>query len=186
MEIKKVYADTEERMQRSIDAIKREFSSIRTGKATTSLVEGIKVDYYGSMTPLSQVASISIPDPKLLVIQPWEKKLIPEIAKAIQKSDLGLNPLTDANVVRLPIPALTEERRKDLVKLVKKISEEGKVAVRNIRREANDRFKKADKEKEISEDDSRKAQERIQEITDNYIQTIDDLVKKKEKEIMEI
>jgi ribosome recycling factor len=186
MEIKTVYADTEDRMQRSIDAIKREFSSIRTGKASTSLVEGIKVDYYGSMTPLSQVASISIPDPKLLVIQPWEKKLIPEIAKAIQKSDLGLNPLTDANVVRLPIPPLTEERRKDLVKLVKKVSEEGKIAVRNIRREANDRFKKADKEKEISEDDSRKAQERIQEITDDYIQTIEDLVKKKEEEIMEI
>lgn len=186
MEIKKVYVDTQNRMQKSIDAIKREFASIRTGKASTSLVEGIKVDYYGSITPLSQVASISIPDPKLLVIQPWEKKLIPEIAKAIQKSDLGLNPLTDANVVRLPIPPLTEERRKDLAKLVKKISEEGKIAVRNIRREANDRFKKAEKEKEISEDDSRKAQERIQEITDDFIQAIEELVKKKEEEIMEI
>jgi len=186
MEIKKVYADTQDRMQKSIDAIRREFASIRTGKASTSLVEGIKVDYYGNITPLSQVASISIPDPRLLVIQPWEKKLIPEIAKAIQKSDLGLNPLTDANVVRLPIPPLTEERRKDLVKLVKKVSEEGKVAVRNIRREANDRFKKAEKEKDISEDDSRKAQEKIQEITDDYIQTVDELVKKKEDEIMEI
>ncbi len=186
MEIKKVYTDTQDRMQKSVDAIKREFASIRTGKASTSLVEGIKVDYYGSMTPLSQVASVSIPDPKLLVIQPWEKKLIPEIAKAIQKSDLGLNPLTDANVVRLPIPPLTEERRKDLVKLVKKISEEGKIAVRNIRREANDQFKNAEKEKEISEDDSRKAQERVQEITDEFIESIEELVKKKEEEIMKV
>ncbi|KPJ68624.1 ribosome recycling factor [candidate division WOR-1 bacterium DG_54_3] len=186
MEIKSVYTETEDRMQKTVDAIGREFAGIRTGKATPSLVEGIKVDYYGNMTPLSQVASITIPDPKLLVIQPWEKRLIPEIAKAVQKSDLGLNPLTDANVVRLPIPPLTEERRKDLVKLVKKISEEGKIAVRNIRRESNDRFKKAEKEKEISEDNSRKAQERIQEITDDFIQAIDDLVKKKEEEIMEI
>ncbi len=186
MEIKSVYAETEDRMQKTVDAIGREFAGIRTGKATPSLVEGIKVDYYGNMTALSQVASITVPDPKLLVIQPWEKRLIPEIAKAIQKSDLGLNPLTDANVVRLPIPPLTEERRRDLVKLVKKISEEGKIAVRNIRRESNDRFKKAEKEKEISEDNSRKAQERIQEITDDFIQAIDDLVKKKEEEIMEI
>jgi ribosome recycling factor len=186
MEIKQVYTETEGRMQKTVEAMQREFAGIRTGKATPSLVEGIKVDYYGSMTPLSQVASIAIPDPKLLVIQPWEKRLIPEIAKAIQKSDLGLNPLTDANVVRLPIPPLTEERRKDLVKLVKKISEEGKIAVRNIRREANDRFKTSEKEKEISEDDSRKAQEKVQEITDGYIRTIDELVKKKEEEIMEI
>jgi ribosome recycling factor len=186
MEIKKVYTDTEDRMQKTIDAIQRELASIRTGKASTSLVEGIKVDYYGTITPLSQVASITIPDPKLLVIQPWEKKLIPEIAKAIQKSDLGLNPLSDANVVRLPIPPLTEERRKDLVKLVKKISEEGKIALRNIRREANDQAKKAEKGKKISEDDSRKAQEKIQEITDKYIELIDDLVKKKEEEMMEI
>lgn len=186
MEIKKVYTDTDDRMQKTIDAIQRELISIRTGKASTSLVDGIKVDYYGTMTPLSQVASITIPDSKLLVIQPWEKKLIPEITKAIQKSNLGLNPLPDANVVRLPIPALTEERRKDLVKLVKKISEEGKIALRNIRRESNDQVKKAEKEKEVSEDDSRKAQEKIQEITDKFIEIIDDLVKKKEEEMMEI
>jgi ribosome recycling factor len=186
MEIQNVYTETEGRMQKTVDAIKREFAGIRTGKATPSLVEGIKVDYYGNMTPLPQVASITIPDPKLLVIQPWEKRLIPEIAKAIQKSDLGLNPLTDANVVRLPIPPLTEERRKDLVKLVRKVSEEGKIAVRNIRREANDIFKKAEKEKDISEDDSRKSQEKIQEITDGFIQAVDELVKKKEQEIMEI
>ena len=186
MEIKKIYIDTEDRMQKTIDAIQRELASIRTGKASISLVEGIKVDYYGNLTPLSQVASITIPDPKLLVIQPWEKKLIPEITKAIQKSNLGLNPLTDANVIRLPIPPLTEERRRDLVKLVKKISEEGKIALRNIRREANDQTKKAEKEKKISEDDSRKAQEKVQEITDKYIQFIDNSVKKKEEEMMEI
>jgi ribosome recycling factor len=186
MEIKKLYTDTEDRMQKTIDAIQRELASIRTGRASTSLVEGIKVDYYGTLTPLSQVASVAIPDPKLLVIQPWEKKLIPEITKAIQKSNLGLNPLPDANVIRLPIPPLTEERRKDLVKLVKKISEEGKIALRNIRREANDQTKKAEKEKKVSEDDSRKAQEKIQEITDKYIESIDNSVKKKEEEMMEV
>lgn len=186
MEIKKLYTDTEDRMQKTIDAIQRELASIRTGRASTSLVEGIKVDYYGTLTPLSQVASVAIPDPKLLVIQPWEKKLIPEITKAIQKSNLGLNPLPNANVIRLPIPPLTEERRKDLVKLVKKISEEGKIALRNIRREANDQTKKAEKEKKVSEDDSRKAQEKIQEITDKYIESIDNSVKKKEEEMMEV
>lgn len=138
------------------------------------------------MTPLSQVANISAPDPRLLVIQPWEKKLIPEIVKAIQKSDLGLNPQSDPNVVRLPIPPLTEERRRDLVKLAKKVGEEGKVAVRNIRRDANDAFKKAEKDREVSEDDSRKGQEQVQKITDEHIEKIEEMLKKKEQEIMEV
>lgn len=186
MIVKKVHTDTEERMNKAVEAIGKELASIRTGKATTSLLDGIRVDYYGTMTPLSQVANISVPDPRLLVIHPWEKKLIPEIIKAIQKSDLGLNPQSDPNVVRLPIPPLTEERRKDLVKLVKKVGEEGKVAIRNIRRDSNDALKKAEKDKEISEDESRKGQERVQEITDEHIEKIEEMLKKKEQEIMEI
>jgi ribosome recycling factor len=183
---KKIFADTEERMVKGLEAIKKEFASIRTGKATPTLLDGIKVDYYGTMTPLSQVANIAVPDPRLLVIQPWEKKLIPEIIKAIQKSDLGLNPQSDPNVVRLPIPTLTEDRRRDLVKVVKKVAEEGKVAIRNIRRDANDAFKKAEKDKEISEDDSRKGQERVQEITDDHIEKLEEILNNKEQEIMEI
>jgi ribosome recycling factor len=184
--IKKLYTDTEERMKRALETIRKELASIRTGKATTALLDGIKVDYYGVMTPLSQVANISVPDPRLLMIQPWEKRLIPDIVKAIHKSDLGLNPQSDANVIRLPIPSLTEERRKDLVKLVKKLTEEGKTVVRNIRRESNEALKKAEKDKEISEDESRKAQEHVQEITDKHIELIDEMTKKKEAEVMEV
>ena len=186
MVVKKIHTDTEERMKKAVEAMRKELASIRTGKATTSLLDGIRVDYYGTMTPLSQVANISVPDVRLLVIQPWEKKLIPEIVKAIQKSDLGLNPQSDPNVIRLPIPPLTEERRKDLVKLVKKVVEEGKVAVRNIRRDSNDALKKAEKDKEISEDESRKGQQRVQEITDEHIEKTEEMLKKKEQEIMEI
>ena len=183
---KKIHAETEERMSKALDAMKRELASIRTGKATSSLLDGIQVDYYGTMTPLSQVANISAPDPRLLVVQPWEKKLIPEIVKAIQKSDLGLNPQSDPNVVRLPIPPLTEERRRDLAKVVKKVGEEGKVAIRNIRRDSNDAFKKAEKDKDISEDESRKGQEQVQKITDDHIEKLDEMLKKKEQEIMEV
>ena len=184
--IKELYADTEEKMKKALESLRKELASIRTGKATTSLLDGIRVDYYDTMTPLSQVANISVPDPRLLVIQPWEKKLIPDIVKAIQKSDLGLNPQADASVVRLPIPSLTEERRKDMVKLVKKVAEEGKIAVRNIRRDSNDAFKKAEKDKDISEDESRKAQEHVQEITDKHIELIDEMTKKKEEEVLEV
>jgi ribosome recycling factor len=183
---RKIHSETEEKMGKALEAMGRELASIRTGKATSSLLDGIQVDYYGTMTPLSQVANISAPDPRLLVIQPWEKKLIPEIVKAIQKSDLGLNPQSDPNVIRLPIPALTEERRRDLAKVVKKVGEEGKVAVRNIRRDANDAFKKAEKDKEVSEDDSRKGQEQVQKITDEHIEKLDEMLKKKEQEIMEV
>ncbi len=186
MELKKIYAETEERMKKAIEAIRKEFASIRTGKATTTILDGIKVDYYGTPTPLSQVANVAAPDARLLVIQPWEKKMIPEIVKAIQKSDLGLNPQSDANVIRLPIPTLTEERRKDLVKLVKKVTEDGKVALRNIRRDSNEALKKAEKSKAISEDDSRKGLEHVQKITEDSIEKIEELLTKKEKEIMEI
>jgi ribosome recycling factor len=184
--IEELYSDTEERMKKALESFRRELASIRTGKATPALLDGIKVDYYETMTPLSQVANISVPDPRLLLIQPWEKKLIPEIVKAIHKSDLGLNPQPDANVVRLPIPPLTEERRKDLVKLVKKSAEDGKIAIRNIRRDANEALKKAEKDKDISEDESRKAQEHVQEITDEHIELLEEMVKKKEEEVMEV
>lgn len=184
--IEKLYSDTEERMKKALESFGRELASIRSGKATPALLDGIKVDYYETMTPLSQVANISVPDPRLLVIQPWEKRLIPEIVKAIHKSDLGLNPQPDANVVRLPIPTLTEERRKDMVKLVKKSAEDGKIAVRNIRRDANEALKKAERDKDISEDESRKAQEHVQEITDEHTELLEEMVKKKEEEVMEV
>jgi len=183
---KQIFSTAEEKMKKSVEALQRELSSIRTGKATTSLLDGIKVEYYGSMVPLSQVASLSVPDYKLIIIQPWEKMLIPEIVKAIQKSDLGLNPISDANVVRLPIPALTEERRQDLVKLIKKIMEESKISLRNIRREANEALKKKEKDKEVSEDDSRKGMEQVQKILDKHIEVVEKLLKKKEEEIMEV
>jgi ribosome recycling factor len=183
---KEIFSQAEEKMKKTVEVLQRELSSIRTGKATTSLLDGIKVEYYGSIVPLSQVATLSVPDYKLIVIQPWEKKLIPEIAKAIQKSDLGLNPLTDANVVRLPIPPLTGERRQDLVKHVKKIIEDTKISLRNIRREANDTLKKKEKDKEVSEDDSRKGIEQVQKILDEHIKSVDELMKKKEAEIMEV
>lgn len=183
---KEIFSQAEEKMKKTVEVLQRELSSIRTGKATTSLLDGIKVEYYGSVVPLSQVATLSVPDYKLIIIQPWEKKLIPEIAKAIQRSDLGLNPLTDANVVRLPIPPLTEERRQDLVKHVKKIIEETKISLRNIRREANDALKKKEKDKEISEDDSRKGIEQVQKILDEHTKSVDELMKKKEAEIMEV
>lgn len=183
---KEIFSQAEEKMKKTVEVLQKELSSIRTGKATTSLLDGIKVEYYGSIVPLNQVATLSVPDYKLIIIQPWEKKLIPEIAKAIQKSDLGLNPLTDANVVRLPIPPLTEERRQDLVKHVKKIIEDTKVSLRNIRREANDALKKKEKDKEISEDDSRKGMEQVQKILDEHIKSVEELMKKKEEEIMEV
>jgi ribosome recycling factor len=184
--LNKVYADVEERMKKALEVVQRELMGIRTGKATPALLEGVKVEYYGNMTPLNQVANISVPDHKLLVIQPWDKTLIGEIVKAIQKSNLGLTPISDANIIRLPIPPLTEERRKDLVKLVKKLVEDGKVAVRNIRRDANENIKKNEKEKKISEDDSRKGQEKVQEMTDKYIKNLDEIANKKEKEVMEV
>jgi ribosome recycling factor len=184
--IKEIQTEAEAKMKKSVESIQKELASIRTGKATTMLLEGIKVEYYGNPTPLSQVATISVPDPRLLVIQPWEKRMIGEIVKAIQRSDLGLNPIQDANVIRLPIPSLTEERRRDLVKLVKKITEEGKVAIRNKRRDAIEGLKKTEKDKKISEDDSRKAQEKMQEMTDKYTKMIDELFAKKEAEVMEV
>ena len=180
------YAMAEERMRKTLEITGQHLAGIRTGRATAGLLDGVRVEYYGSMVPLSHVANINIPEPRLIVIQPWDRGLIPEIEKAIQASNLGLNPSNDGNVIRLPVPPLSEERRRDLVKVARKLAEEGRVAIRNIRREANDALKKAQREKVISEDDSKRAMADIQELTDKYIKLIDQLLEKKEQEIMEV
>ena len=182
----KLIADTEERMKKVLESTRKEFASIRTGRATTSLLDTIHVLYYGNPTPLSQVASVSAPEPRLLVVQPWEKNMVPEISKAIQKADLGLNPTDDGTVVRVPIPSLTEERRKDMVKLIGKLAEEGRVHVRGVRREANDELKKRLKAHEIPQDDEKRAEQDIQKATDRAIAQIDELLAKKTSEIMEV
>lgn len=179
-------AQAKERMQKSITATGHELAKIRTGKATTALLDSIRVNYYGSMVTINQVATISVPEPRLIVVQPWEKAMAAEISKAVLKADLGLNPINDGILVRVPIPQLTEERRKDLVKLCKRLAEEGKVAVRNIRRDANEHLKKAEKSKEISEDDHHRISDEIQKMTDVFISEIDDLVTAKEAEVMEV
>ncbi|HPQ41078.1 MAG TPA: ribosome recycling factor [bacterium] len=181
-----VYSDSKTRMQDSIEHYKRQFATVRTGRASSGLVENLKVDYYGSATPLKQMAKIAVPEPSLIVIQPWDAGALPNIERAIQTSDLGMVPNTDGKIIRLNVPALTEERRKQLVKLIKKMTEEGRVAIRNIRRDANDTIKDFLKEKEISEDDAHAGYDRIQELTDEFIVKIDELGERKEKELMEI
>jgi ribosome recycling factor len=179
-------ADAESRMEKSIEALKTELISIRTGKASPSLLDIVKIDAYGSMMPLSQVASISAPQPRMLVVQPWDKQLVHPIIKAIQKADLGLNPSDDGGLIRVPIPPLTEERRGELVKKVKKLGEDMKVAIRNVRRDANEEIKKAQKEGESSEDEAHRATQEIQKMTDKAIDHVDDILARKEKEILEI
>lgn len=178
--------EAEDKMKKTIEVLREDLKSIRAGRANPSLLEKITVDYYGQSTPLNQVAGISAPEPRLLVVQPWDASLIPAIEKEILKSDLGLNPSNDGKVVRLIIPQLTEERRRDLAKVVKKNAEDSKVAVRNIRRLAIDEVKKLEKNKEISEDDLKVAEDDIQELTDKYVKEIDQVAKAKEDELMEI
>jgi ribosome recycling factor len=175
-----------ERIQASIEALKKKFASVRTGRASLALLDGLTVDYYGTPTPLQQVASLSLPDSRQILIQPWEQKIIPEIEKAIMKSDLGITPMNDGKLIRINIPALTEERRKQLVKVVKKEAEDAKVAVRNIRRDLNEELKKLEKEKHISEDDIKKEHDEVQKITDSFVKKIDEVLDHKEKEIMEV
>jgi ribosome recycling factor len=177
---------TTERMSRTIEALKKEFASIRTGRASLALLDGIVVNYYETPTPLQQLASLSIPESRQIAIQPWDQKIIPDIEKAILKSDLGLTPMNDGKIIRINIPPLTEERRKQLVKAVRKKSEEAKVAVRNIRRDSNEELKKLEKEKHLSEDILKKSQDEIQKITDSYISKVDEVLGHKEKEIMEV
>ncbi|HEY7063975.1 MAG TPA: ribosome recycling factor [Chloroflexota bacterium] len=184
--IDEVHANTERRMKRAVEALQHDLASVRTGRASPALLERVNVDYYGAPTPLNGVATISVPEPRLLLIQPWDKKLLPVIEKAIQKSDLGLTPSSDGNVVRLPIPALNEERRRDLVKQVHKRVEEARVAVRNCRRDAIDELRKGEKDKQVSEDEVKRAQDRLQKLTDGFIAQVDDVGKRKESEVMEI
>lgn len=184
--IEESHAQAEEKMRKALESTGRHLAGIRTGRATTALLDGIKVDYYGSSLPLSQVAGINIPETRLIIVQPWDKGLIPVIEKAIQASDLGLTPSNDGNIIRLPIPPLSEERRKDLVKVAKRFAEEGRVAIRNIRREANAALKKAQKGGTISEDEQRRGLDDIQELTDKYIELIDEAFQKKEQDIMEV
>lgn len=173
-------------MDKRIKALENELKQVRTGRASVAVLDNVKVDYYGNPTPLNQVATMSTPDARTINIAPFEKKLIGEIEKAIQKADIGVQPTNDGNVVRLPFPALTEDRRKDIVKSIKKIGEEAKVAIRNARRDGNEEIKKQEKDKKISEDDRKKLEADIQKHTDNYVKMIDDKVSAKEKEVMTI
>lgn len=177
---------TTDRMSRTIEALKKDFASIRTGRASLAILDDIMVNYYDSPTPLQQLASLSIPESRQIAIQPWDPKVISDIEKAILKSDIGLTPMNDGKTIRINIPPLTEERRKQLVKTVKKKAEEAKVAIRNIRRDSNEELKKFEKEKHLSEDEVKKSQEEIQKITDSYITKVDEVLGHKEKEIMEV
>jgi len=173
-------------MNKSMENLHRELATVRTGKANPALLDAVRVNYYGQTVPLNQVANIAVPEARLITVQPWEKNMVPEVEKAIQASELGLNPQSDGTLIRLPIPPLTEERRKDLVKLVKRYAEESRVSVRNIRRDANERFKKLEKDHTISEDQMHTKQDEVQKLTNNYIEQIDGIVVSKEKEVMEI
>jgi ribosome recycling factor len=182
----KILADCEERMQKAVEALRREFSTIRVGKASPALLDHVRVDYYGTPTPLKQVASISAPEVRLLIVQPWEKNLLQPIAKAIQSSGLGFNPQDDGNVLKIPIPSLTEDRRRDVVKQLHKLAEEGRVSIRNVRRETIDGLKKAQKEGEIPEDDARRKVDQVGKLHDKSIAELEELTKKKEEEVMEV
>jgi ribosome recycling factor len=185
MALKEIFNEAEKEMKKSLEITQRNFAGIRTGRASLSLLDGIQVDAYSSTLPLNQVAALAIPESRLITISPWDPSLIPAIEKAILKSDLGITPSNDGKVIRLLVPPLSEERRKELVRLVRKMGEEGRVAIRNIRREANERLKAQEKKKEISEDDLRKGLDQIQDLTDRYIEQLEDLLAKKEKEILE-
>jgi ribosome recycling factor len=184
--IDEVKKDVKHRMEQAIESVRSELAKLRTGKATPAILDGITVNYYGTNTPLRQVGNVSAPEPRLLVIQPWDRSLLAEIEKAIQKSDLGLNPINDGIVIRIPIPTLTEERRQSLVKVGKKIAEDGRVAVRNIRRDANEKLKKLEKDHKISEDDLHRSQDDMQKMTDDFVKKLDEILALKEKDIMEI
>lgn len=180
-----VLADLKKGMQATLENLDRELAKRRTGRANVALLDGVKVDYYGSLSPLNQVASLQVPDPRLITIKPWEKTMVPVIEKAIQQSSLGLNPSSDGEVIRLPIPPLTGERRAQLVKDVKGVGEDSKVALRNQRRDANDMLKALEKDKEISEDDMHRGLTKVQEVTDDFVKKVDETVTKKEKEILD-
>ena len=178
--------DAEDRMEKCVTSLKRDFTTVRAGRATPSLLDKVQVDYYGTPTPVNQLANIQVPEPRLLVIQPWDKSTLHDIEKAILKSDLGLTPTNDGSVIRLSIPQLTEERRLDLTKMIKKMAEEARVAIRNVRRDTNEDIKKTEKQSLISEDESHRLQEKVQEITDKTVAEVDRLLSLKEKELLEV
>jgi len=184
--IKEILTKQEDRMKKSLDALKKEFASLRAGRATPALLDKVMVDYYGTPTPVNQVAKVSVPEPRMIVIQPWEKTILHDIEKAIMKSELGLTPNSDGTAIRLAIPQLTQERRQELVKTVNKKAEESKVALRNIRRDGNDAVKKLEKSKEVTEDEAKKGQESMQKLVDKYIKLVDGARSAKEKEVMEV
>ncbi|SDJ01269.1 ribosome recycling factor [Salimicrobium halophilum] len=182
----KLIKETKDQMKKAVQAFSKQLATVRAGRANPNILDAVYVDYYGASTPLNQLAQVSAPEPRLLVITPYDKSAISEIEKAIQKADLGLAPSSDGNVVRINIPALTQERRKDLTKVVGKYTEEAKVQIRNIRRDTNDQLKKDEKDGELTEDDLRSYQDDVQKLTDDHVKEIDDLAKKKEEEIMEV
>ncbi|MFA6598042.1 MAG: ribosome recycling factor [Ignavibacteriaceae bacterium] len=184
--MEQILKETRSKMDKSIEALRNELSRIRTGKATTALLDNVKVDYYGTLTPIRQVANVTVLDSHALSVTPWDKSQIQAIDKAILNADLGLNPVSDGTNLKIPIPLLTEERRKDLVKLVKKFGEDCKIAIRNVRREGNDHLKRAEKDKKITEDQLKEAEDRTQKFTNEHVTMIDEILKHKEKEIMEV
>jgi len=184
--LKELSEETKRRMDKSMEVLQKELASVRTGRASLSLLDHIRVDYYGTPTPLNQVANLAVPEPNLITVQPWETPMLEKIEKAIRSSDLDLNPANDGKILRLPIPSLTEERRKSLVKQVGKIAEESRTAIRQVRRDVNDRLKKLLKDKAISEDDEKRALKEVQDLTDAHIKKGDDAVKKKEQELMTV
>ncbi len=186
MPIKQLVADVKGRMRHAVDAFVRELGTMRTGRASVSMLDTIRVDYYGTPTPLNQVGTLAVPDPTLITLQPWDPSLLPAIERAIRGSDLDLNPQNDGKLIRIPIPALTEERRKNLVKVAHKHAEEGRVAIRNIRRDANEQLKRLLKEHDLSEDDEKHALSEVQKLTDQHIEEITAALKKKETEVMEV
>lgn len=184
--VEDIIKKAQQKMEKAVEATSHEFSGLRTGRASTVILEKLPVDYYGTKTPLFQIANLSVPEPQLLIIQPWDKTAIPAVEKAIMQSDLGLTPANDGTVIRVPFPPLSEERRKELVKVAKKMAEDGRVAIRNIRRDANEHLKEAEKQHEISEDDLKRAQHKVDELTKAFTDEIDKLLSHKEKEIMEV
>jgi ribosome recycling factor len=186
MPVKQMVADAKSRMRTTVDAVLRDLATMRTGRASVAMLDSVRVDYYGTPTPLNQVGNLAVPDPTLITLQPWDPSLLPAIERAIRTSDLDLNPQNDGKIIRIPVPPLTEERRKNLVKVAHKHSEEGRVAIRNVRRDANDHLKRLLKDHEVSEDDEKHALAEVQKLTDQHIEEINAALKKKEAEIMEV
>lgn len=181
-----IVKEAEERMRKAVDSARSELARIRTGKASPAILDAVRVNYYGSSVPLKQVATVNTPEPKLIIVQPWEENMLQEIEKAIQKADIGLNPQNDGTMIRLPIPPLTQERRQDLVRTCKKLGEEGRIAIRNVRRDAMEHLKKAKKDGTMAEDEEKALEKELQKVTDKYIGHVDDLLKHKEAEVMEV